>query len=113
MRFVTYGGARADILEQAASILRDNGYVVIPRERHVVVQATYMVPPHEIEKVRSGDHRWSDIALTTSLKKIALEAYDAGLVIHKRQDIADPICGQEVVFRTAMACIKPKAEDEV
>lgn len=100
-------------LENLADLLRRNGYVVIPRERRVVLTSTYILSPTEMRYSRVNAERIEDMAREQSLKRLIRQADDDGLILHVRQDIDDPVTGREIVFRSAMAVTKPKADDEV
>lgn len=100
-------------IKRAADFLRGEGFVVIPRERHVVATARYIVPPFDMESRRFSEPRYDDMVRATNLRKLIHHADDNGLVLHLKQDINDPVTGREVVFTSAMGLIVPKAEDEV
>ena len=95
-----------DLITHAKLLLKEAGYVVIPRERHIVVQSRYMVPPHDLNYSRV--ERYEDMVRQKMLRDLICEADHAGLVLHARQDLNDPVTGREVVFTSAMGMIKPK-----
>lgn len=98
----------ASYLSHCKNVLRQNGYVVIARERHRVITARFVVPPHEVEYSRLSAERYADMVHSSNLQRLIRQADADGLIIHERKDINDPITGREVVFSSAMGLIKPK-----
>lgn len=93
----------------AKALLKGLGYVVLPKERRVIVQARWLVSPHELE--RSRDPRFEDMMRAANLRSLITEADQNGLVIHERQELDDPITGREVLFNSAIGIIKPKESE--
>jgi hypothetical protein len=95
-------------LEFYAKFLRAHGYVVIPRERHVVLDANYVLPPYS-EQLRIGKERLIDMVQREQERTFARKLFDEGLVANTIRHISDEVTGREVVFTSAIAVIKPKA----
>jgi hypothetical protein len=97
------------LLEYWAARLRGAGFVVIPRERHVVLHSSYIVTRLELERARSAV-RLADAALEDNLRCIIRKAFNDGLMLHQRRESPDD---GDNVFTTMMGVIKPKEDDEL
>lgn len=97
-------------VERAKQLLKDAGYIVIPKERRVIIHSRYLVSPWDLERFSGAPERYTDMVLSTHLRSIAGEIKDQGLYVHSKNAIDDPVTGKEVYFDTAVAVIKPKDE---
>jgi len=95
--------------EQLAKRLRAHGYVVIPRERHVVLHSSFIVTRREVAK---APDRIADMALADNMRCLIRKAHHDGLLQHVRRDVEEPVTGCETVFSTMMGIIKPKENNE-
>jgi hypothetical protein len=95
------------LLEYWASRLRGAGFVVIPRERHVVLHASYLVTRREMENSRIAN-RLADAALEDNLRCLIRKAFNDGLLLHERRENDE----RDTMFTTLMGVIKPKEDDE-
>ena len=94
-------------LENYAKILRDNGYMVTPRERRVIITANRAVSERDLQPGRpTGFMKWLHNELARTL---ILEAVDAGLVTFEREGYDPSMRG--VVFKATAAFIKPKPKE--
>jgi hypothetical protein len=102
-----------DAVERAKALLRSKGYVVIPEERRVILQARYIIPAFEMEGSKVPN--FIGLAFETNIRRITAEIANPtkGLCVHRRRDIEDGITGREVVLETALGVIVQKPEDEV
>lgn len=87
-----------DLIEDAKALLKDAGYIVLPKERRVILQYHSIIPAWIDDD--SAKHR--------NLKGLIHSAEEAGLIQHLRQDFEDHITGKEVLFRSLMGVIKPR-----
>lgn len=108
--FVRYGGSRQEILEQAKKLLRDNGYVVIPKERRLILTVNHMMPPHH-DRHRMGKERLADMLQSQQERQFGRALFDSGLVVNHVRPLSDPVTGNEEVFTSTIACIVPKADE--
>jgi hypothetical protein len=96
-----------DVEKFAAKFLRENGYVVIRKERRVILDANYILPPHP-EQMKIGKERLIDIVQREQERTFARKLFDEGLVASTIRQISDPVTGTEEVFTSVIAVIKPK-----
>lgn len=94
-------------VKHAFQYLKDRGFIVLPPERRVIVQAREAIPLGEMERSRMSAERVADMAQETCVRRIVRELFNKGLCVHSRQDIDDAITGREVVFTSAIGVIKP------
>lgn len=93
--------------EHMARLLRERGYVVIPKERRVILTANYVLPPYQ-EQLRIGKERLKDLVQRQQEHTFARKLFDEGLVASTARSISDPVTGHEEVFTSCIALIKPK-----
>jgi hypothetical protein len=93
-----------------ADVLRANGYVVIPRARHVVLQASFIANDRDYAKY---PERVLDAAEAECQRRIMRQAADQGLFVTVVREVVDGITGNETVINVGAGFIKPKADDEV
>jgi hypothetical protein len=99
----------SSILAHALQVVKAAGYVVIPSERHVVLDASYSLPLW----TKGSMERLMDCALVNNAERIARAAAARGLFIEHKREVDDPATGREVIVSHACAFIKPKEADEV
>lgn len=97
----------ASYLEHCKNVLRTNGYVAIRKERRVILEANYVLPPYP-EQMRIGKERLIDIVQREQERTFARKLFDDGLVVSTIRHIGDEVTGPEQVFTSAIAVIKPK-----
>jgi hypothetical protein len=95
------------VLESYVSILKANGYVVIPRECHVILEANYILPPYA-EQLKIGKERLQDMVQRQQEHTFARKLFDEGLAVNTIRQISDPVTGTEEVFTSLISVIKPK-----
>jgi hypothetical protein len=95
------------LVRHCKQYLEENGYHVIPKDRQFILDANYVVPPIAMQSLRSGEARWSDIALEANIQRISRAIIHRGLAVHLRQDVADDVTGAETVFSTAICLYSP------
>lgn len=98
----------ASKLKYYARFLRERGYVVIPRERRVILDANYVLPPYS-EQLRIGKERLIDMVQREQERTFARKLFDEGLVANTIRHIGDEVTGRGEVFTSAIGVIKPKA----
>ena len=94
-------------LEHCKNVLRQNGYVVLPKERRVILQTNFLVPTSEVQYSRANAERYADMAQNANVQRLVREAMANGLVLHERRTIDDEVTGREIVFTSVMGVIKP------
>jgi hypothetical protein len=97
-----------DIVRHAKQILRDAGYVVIPRERHVVLTQAYRMSKYEMEYSKFNAEAIRDCANHTMLRAIGPKLHKDGLLIKtvREEKWPEPI----YEMRMQVAVIKPRDE---
>jgi hypothetical protein len=100
------------MLQHCKQYLEDRGFVVLPKERGVIVQAHYSIPYMEFQLSRVSAERLADAAQETNASRIVREVIAKGLVVHTRHTCNGSARGREMVFRSSIAVIAP-SEDEV
>lgn len=96
------------VTESVAEWLRSKGYVVIPKERHVVLSASSSIPRFEIESSRGSFDAAIKRSKDLMTRSIAKKLMDDNLIISKTHEADDPITGREFFVSVAAAIIKPK-----
>jgi hypothetical protein len=96
-----------DIVRHAKQILRDAGYVVIPRERHVVLTQQWVMPP---EYTVENPEQFVEYKLRTMASAIGRHALEAGLCITEDKTLLDPITGRKRFLSVDAGFIKPRDE---
>jgi hypothetical protein len=102
----------APYLEHCKNVLKQAGYLVIARERRVILTASYVMPPQEAQRAMSIE-RLTDMIQMEQERRLGRALFDQKLIVNHMQPTTDPVTGPEDIFTSAIACIKPKAADEV
>lgn len=109
-RYLT--NAEEMLVRHAKTVLTSRGYVVIPRERHVVLTVSSVLPPHPA-RLKIGKERLADMMQTQQAHQFGRALFDGGVVVNRIRPLSDPVTGDEEVFESTIGLIKPKAHDEV
>lgn len=96
--------------EHAKQHLRDQGYLVIPRDRHVVFTQQFILPP--CYALGSDPEMFVQYKLAMMSSAIGRHALAEGAAIVEDKTQADDVTGTERYLRVAMALVKPRAEDD-
>jgi hypothetical protein len=97
----------ASYVEHCKNVLRTNGYVVIPKERRVILTANYVIPDYAYRNAVAPE-RLEDAAQTANLHRITNDIVQHGLFVQTKREWDDEVTGHEGVVQTAIAVIKPK-----
>lgn len=87
--------------ERAKQHLRDNGYVVIPRERHVVL-TTQTILQREVPE------SYVEHVFDTMARRLGATIVEEGACIKEDETFDDPVTGKERVLRLVVGVIKTK-----
>lgn len=97
-------------VEDATSFLRANGYVVIPKDRHVILQHSYCISDKELQISKQYAEALRDNTTEFMIRSIGKRARQEGLLLHtqRRVDFPDP----STVFTVKACFVKPKEESD-
>lgn len=97
-------------IEGAKRVLRDNGYVVIPKDRRVVCTVSEAGDPALKDLMQKDAYEsYQEHCAYVAARRIGMAAFDEGCVV-KDERVGDGPCG--LVTRYRLGIIKPREPED-
>lgn len=96
-------------IDEAKLLLRSEGYVVIPRERHRLLQTHTIIRP---DYMPQPPESYLDYIWRTMASKIGHSIVDEGACIKHDATVSDPVTGTERVLRLGVAVVMPREDND-
>lgn len=102
----------ASYIEHCKNVLRQNGYVVLPKERVHYLSVSYACPTWTLANSKSLE-RFADAVERTNASRLMNEVVSQGFLLKDKRhaDGEWPLCEHETIFTHTIAVIEPKEAD--